>query len=284
MAETYCGKTCAECSKREELNCPGCRPGPGRELGGTCEIAMCCHRKGHETCETCGFRSSCATVRKKWNMPEYRLQKIEADKMVQKAIARRAPVLGKWLWILFWLVIPANVASFMTMESVVEWLPQLRLPGEILSLACNLTYSLILLRLASEEEGYRTAGICGIISSAVSALAASSSAQESPAWALLVTIPMAVVALVGEYNEFTAHATVLAGVHNEQSDKWENLWKWNIGMYAALLGSTLLLVIIPVIGAIVLIGSTLGMLVVSILKLVYLYRTAKIFRDYRPGE
>ena len=30
MAETYCGKSCAECSKRDILNCPGCKAGPGR--------------------------------------------------------------------------------------------------------------------------------------------------------------------------------------------------------------------------------------------------------------
>lgn len=28
MAETYCGKTCAECTQKEILNCPGCKAGP----------------------------------------------------------------------------------------------------------------------------------------------------------------------------------------------------------------------------------------------------------------
>ena len=52
MAETYCGKSCAECTKKEELNCMGCKTGPGRPFGGDCELAKCVRDKGHETCET----------------------------------------------------------------------------------------------------------------------------------------------------------------------------------------------------------------------------------------
>ena len=37
---------------------------------------------------------------------------------------------------------------------------------------------------------------------------------------------------------------------------------------------------IPILGLLVVLGSAIGMIVVSILKLVYLYRTAKLFREY----
>ena len=55
MAETYCGKICAECAQKETLNCSGCKAGPGRQFGGDCKLAKCCRAKGHQECATCGF-------------------------------------------------------------------------------------------------------------------------------------------------------------------------------------------------------------------------------------
>lgn len=45
-------------------------------------------------------------------------------------------------------------------------------------------------------------------------------------------------------------------------------------------GSILVMLIIPILGAI---AGTIGTVVVGILKFVYLYRTAKIFREYPVG-
>ena len=52
-------------------------------------------------------------------------------------------------------------------------------------------------------------------------------------------------------------------------------------MYGAMLGSILIIVIIPILGLLVTLAAAIGLIVVSILKLVYLYRTAKLFRDYQ---
>ena len=43
------------------------------------------------------------------------------------------------------------------------------------------------------------------------------------------------------------------------------------------------MMIIPILGAIAILGCAIGTVVVGILKLVYLYRTAKIFREYPVG-
>ena len=95
MAETYCGKSCEECTKKEQLNCSGCKTGPGRQFGGDCELAKCVRDKGHETCDTCGFKGNCGTLRIRDSMPDYRIRKIEAGEQRKAAIAKRAPVLGK---------------------------------------------------------------------------------------------------------------------------------------------------------------------------------------------
>lgn len=36
MAQNYCGNDCTVCERKEGLNCPGCKVGPGRTYGGDC--------------------------------------------------------------------------------------------------------------------------------------------------------------------------------------------------------------------------------------------------------
>ena len=284
MTETYCGKSCAECTQKEQLNCSGCKTGPGRQFGGDCELAKCIRDKGHKTCDTCSYKGNCGTLRSRDNMPDYRRRKIEAEEMRKAAIAKRAPVLGKWLWIIFWLIIPSTIGSLMANESTTKILPGLFMPGQMINAICSLTYGAILLKLGSEEDRYRTAGICALIAGASSALAAIvNGGFKGATWILIFTIPAAIVALVGEYNEYMGHSAVLSGVDNELSEKWEVLWKWYIGLFLGIFGSILVMLIIPVFGAIAVIGCTIGTVVVGILKLVYLYRTAKIFREYPVG-
>ena len=284
MAATYCGKSCEECTKKAQLPCSGCKTGPGRQFGGDCELAKCVRDKGHETCETCGFKGNCGTLRSRESMPDYRIKKIEAEVMRKAAIAKRAPVLGKWLWIIFWLVIPSSIGSIMSHETTAKILPGLFMPGQIINAICSLIYGAILLKLGSEEDRYRTAGICALIAGGVSAVVAIITvAAEEATWTLLFTLPAAVVAMVGEYNEYMAHSAVLSGVDNELSEKWEVLWKWYIGLFLGMFGCIIVMLIIPILGAIAILGGAIGTVVVGILKLVYLYRTAKIFREYPVG-
>lgn len=280
MAETYCGKTCAECAQKEALSCPGCKAGPGRQYGGDCDLARCARKKSHETCDTCSLRLNCSTLQWRDRMPDYRRRRMEAEQQRQVAIARRAPVLGKWLWILFWLIIPSTIASVMT-EIATEIAPALYIPGQLLNAVVVTANGVILLILASEEDRYRTAGICSLVSGAVSILiAVISGIAETAPWMLLVSLPLTVVSLVGEYNEFMGHAAVLTGVDNEQSTKWERLWKWFLGMFCGLYGSVVIIMIVPLIGFLLILASAIGLIVVSIAQLVYLYRTAQIFRNY----
>lgn len=284
MTETYCGKTCGECPQKETLSCPGCKTGPGRQLGGDCQLAKCVREKGHETCDTCGFQGNCLTLRCRNQMPEDRLKKIQAEEIRKADIAKRAPVLGKWLWILFWLVIPSTIGSFMTNNTIQEILPGLYVPGQVINTVCSLAYGGILLKLGSVEGGYRTAGICYLITGGLGVLTALlGGIGVTAGWILFFSIPAAIVSLVGEFNTYLAHSIVLTGVDNELSEKWTNLWKWNIGLFLGIFGCIVVMMILPLLGAIAILAAAVGLLVVSILKLVYLYRTANIFREYPDG-
>lgn len=280
MAETYCSKTCAECAQKETLNCPGCKAGPGQQFGGDCDLAKCCRSKGHETCDTCGFKGNCGTLRSRDYMPDDRRRKLEMRRSEKAAIARRAPILGKWLWILFWLFIPAEIAGLMSSEPVTQAIPALAVPGLILGAAVNLAYCLILLKISYEEELYRKAGICGLVAYILGAAATLLSNGETLGWTLIFTIPGAIIGLVGDYQEFMAHSSVLYGIDRVLSDKWEKLWRWYIGCFAAMIGSVIVIFLIPVLGILVVAAAAIALLVIEILKLVHLYRTAKVFREF----
>lgn len=280
MAETYCGKACEDCTQREAMQCPGCRTGPGREIGGDCELARCVRGKGHETCGTCLNRMSCGTFQRRERMPEERRKKQEAREYERQRLARRAPFLGKWLWLLFWLVVPGTLASLMSLEIFQTSAPGLFLFGKITNFAVSLVYGLILLKLGTEEDGYRTAGTCSLVSAAVSILLTLLTGGENPGWTLIFSLPAAAVGLYGEYREYMTHSAILRGVDNTQADNWESLWKWYIGTYIAMFGGIFLMFIIPVLGLLVILAGAIGLVVVGITQLVYLYRTAKLFREY----
>lgn len=281
MAETYCGKTCETCPHREALACPGCKSGPGRAWSGACDLAQCCMNKGHDACESCNFHVTCATYKDREAIPERRIRKQAEEAAQAKRLAENTPFLGKWLWLLFWLVVPGELAGLMSDKTVAGWFPALYLPGQILSVLCVVAYGLILLKLSSKEDHYRTAGTCALVAAAANALALCfSGGHHAETWTLLLSLPAAAVALYGEYHEYMGHSRVLSDADRELSGKWEILWKWYIGLFAALCVSVLVAFLIPVLGLLAALATAIGSFVVSILKLVYLYRTAQVFRAH----
>lgn len=280
MAETYCGKSCGECEQREKQNCRGCKNGPGMQIGGDCELARCCRMKGHETCATCGFSGTCGMLRGREGIPEDRQRRTEREAARKAAVAGRAPVLGKWLWVLFWLFIPATVGAFLSNENVVSLLPGLYYPGMLLSGGCSLVYAGILLAVSPVEERYRGAGICMLISSAANLLTAVISGGTEMVGMLFLTIPAGIVAIVGECKEYTAHSYALLDADSVLGEKWSDLRKWYIGAFCCILGGVVLTFVVPVLGLIVTLAASITLVVVSITKLVYLYRTADVFRRY----
>jgi len=159
--------------------------------------------------------------------------------------------------------------------------PVLRIVGLVLRAVCSVAVGVIFLRLTSEEEHYRSAGICALVAGVASILVACfSGGAKAPTWTLAISIPSAIVGMVGEYHEFTAHSVVLTGLDNRLSQQWSSLWKWYIGTYCALIGSVLLIIISPILGLLVSIVAAIGLVIVSLLKLGYLYQTASAFRSY----
>ena len=205
----------------------------------------------------------------------------ESEQKRKELIADRAAILGKWLWILFWLVVPATIAGVMKNEKIMNVSPGIYLCGQVINAACSIAYGVILLKLSAVDDRYHTAGICSLITAGVSILIVLLfGTSEAPSWSPIITLPAAGIGLIREYNEYSAHSSVLVGADDELSEKWTTLWKWFIRCTLGMIGSILLALFSPILGTVLLIGAAIGIVIVSITKLVYLYRTAKVFREF----
>ena len=198
------------------------------------------------------------------------------DPEQREAALRRAPVLGKWLWVLFWFIIPSTVAGLLTVDALEG--TALYAFGTALSALCSLAYGLILLKIGDLCGHYRTAGICMVISAVGNAAVELIWGDGSPTWVLLPLVLLAIAALAGVYREYLGHSEMLEGVDGELAEKWRKLWKWYIISFAVTIGGIFAALISPVLAIFVVLGGAIAAVVVSVLKLVYLYRTAKVFR------
>lgn len=188
-------------------------------------------------------------------------------------------LLAKWMRILFWLIIISTAANLLTSENVTNAAPPLESAGQILNIAANVAYGVALLKIASESMNYRNSAICRFITVAVAIAVIPISDNTEFFIAIPVVILSIVMDMVGEYYEFMGHAEVLRGADRTLSYKWLTLWKWYIGTFLGMIGGTVLAVMIPLIGLIVVLASTVGTLVISIVKIVYIYKTAGVFRN-----
>lgn len=199
-----------------------------------------------------------------------------------------AAVLAGRLKVLLWLVVPGTIAGFLSDEALAAHWPDLASLGEILGILCSVVYGLLLLSLAKVNGGYRAAGACTLFVVAagviVQVLTESGDPYMKDGGALMVALLSGVAALVGEYTECTSHAEALEPVDLELSGKWRRLWKWYIGTYLGSVGSIVVVMIFGPLGLLVMLASIIGMMVVAILKLVYLWRTARTFREYEEME
>ena len=89
-----------------------------------------------------------------------------------------------------------------------------------------------------------------------------------------------VLGLIATYNEYMAHASVMSGIDDAMAKKWRELWTWYVRILLCLAGSIVLMLIIPLLGLVVFSSTAIGFVVVLIVELVYLYRSAKICRGY----
>ena len=190
---------------------------------------------------------------------------------------------------LLWLVVPGTIAGLMSDEALSAHWPDLASLGEILGILCSVVYGLLLLSLAKVNGGYRAAGACTLFVVAAGVIVQVLGGSGDPhnverSIALILTFLSGVAALVGECAECTSHAEVLEPVDMALSQRWRRLMKWYVGLFLGTFAGILVALFSQWLGLLVMTAATVGSLVVAILKLVYLWRTARTFREYEEME
>ena len=74
--------------------------------------------------------------------------------------SEKAPFLSKWLWLLFWLVIPQALASLLSGNVIPADYSALLLLGKIFQLIYYLGCGLVMLELSPILSRYRSPGLC----------------------------------------------------------------------------------------------------------------------------
>lgn len=278
--ENVCGKSCESCAWKARLNCSGCREDMGKPFTGPCGIAACCRERGHERCGTCTSFSLCSRRAQRDDIPRMELQRREGEADKQRRLAEDAPLMGKWVWWMFWLVIPMELASLMTADFVTQAYPAVGTAGRALELLCSLAYALFLWKLTPVLRDYRTAALCHLVVTVMSLVLLV--LPEKPALVLLVGIPSIAVSFYGSYVEFFTHAQAVEPLDADLAAGWRKLWKLlllSLGSLVFLFFSMFMGPFVMVLAALAAVGLAIYY---AVTRMIYLWRTAKLFRTWTP--
>ena len=278
MGETYCGKSCLDCVSKEALNCPGCRLGPGNAVQGDCDLAHCCRSRGNGSCYDCNFKIRCDKYAKRESAPDDRQRRLKRRNAEQDRVGEVAeftPMIARLMRILLWLTIPNAIASVFTNATMRPILPIFYVPGVILQFASNIGYCFVLFAMSQLEDRYRKAGICVLIGIGISLLTSLTAGVPGVAFLYSVLLlPSVILTFISAYQECIAHSEMMAEVDVYVSNKWVMLWKAYLIVYSLMYGSIILLILEPVLGLIAAVVGSIGIVIVSIAKLVLLHQSA----------
>lgn len=272
---SYCGKKCDQCYQRRDLDCPGCETGPGKPVFGTCKISMCCRGKRYDNCGQCAEAPHCQRLSECAMAPVKRLQQRQDSARMEKTMDQIGPTVAKTFRLIFWLEVLMLVR--IGMLELYVWFPGLDVWGLMLQFGTTLACGIVLIRLGAVFRRFRTAGVFMLISG-VSIFLANILMGILPLLAALLLLEGMVLSFLGEYQELTGYAQVMDAVDAARADAWRGLWKWFLIVHIVLYVSELSVVFLPYLGSAFYVLAGLGQLAVTVLKLIYLRRSAEYFR------
>ena len=180
-----------------------------------------------------------------------------------------------------------------------KYIPGNELIDKIIAGIFLLTRSIIIYRLFTMQKKYQAAGILGIL--AVIMFAVESIVfidGKYDAWSLIVTIPTFIIYAISEIMEMKAHSLVLEEAHDKMSRRWNILKNLYIGSLISFVFGALIIILLNlitgslsfnfdnttnvmvmlVIGVILISVGIILILIVSIMKIVFIFLTAKFLR------
>ena len=209
------------------------------------------------------------------NQEEMKRQEQEKEDRLREIV----PVLGTWMTALLWLMLPTVLVALLLADTESKFY----IPGQILSWVLGLAVALIYFRMSSVESRYRRVGwfYIGVLAVSVAgALLLALGMDVNSPWLLIVILPKMVFSLLAVYNEFAGHTKVLEDINESLSEKWEKLRPAYMTFASLEHIAMLLIIAAPVFGMVVSMIASIGVSITSILQLIYMFKTAKFFREY----
>ncbi len=185
----------------------------------------------------------------------------------------------KWFWNLFLLVICSNLISFAMADFVIGDSIVLNVLSMVVSLAGQFLYAVLLTILAQRASGYAKAGKYYLYSALVVFVCDIAGLFETLASiATVISIAGSVLSLCGQYHEMMNHKTVLASMNEKLSHRWEALWIWTLRCMIVMVISIPVMILAVAVGGMLGLVASLGMTVISVIKIVTLYQSAMCFK------
>lgn len=182
-----------------------------------------------------------------------------------------ATLLHKWTDILFKIIIASVVFNLIT--NLMSDGSAIRIVTNIVESLINIAYGCVLVLISKTNKKYFISGIALIAYKLVYLFNLYIIKPEDKITVLAISLGIIVVGMWGEYNEFIAHAEVLANYDEAMSDKWVKLWNWYIISMCVTIGGLFLSTVISLI-------ATIVVIVISILKIIYLRKTKEVYELY----
>lgn len=286
MHDSYCGKSCEACETKEQLNCSGCKKGPGQKNDGDCTIAACCRTEGCNSCENCTRVANCELFQIRDNIPNRRLQSKDSDdEYIDASTLRKYKNLAELINIIF---ITSVISFVITLISSFIGENNILLQG-IFSLCSGISsiiYIVAICKMGKYNSCFKEIFILWLISIALSIIFLLLS-DITVILSTITALALLILMFICLKKEFEGYAELTAGLSKNLSRNWETLGKrFSLFISLLIIGlivSLVLIFLIPIFGiisAIFFVIMAILCIVLMIAKLIYMKKTADLFKRY----
>ena len=288
MSLNYCGRSCDGCELQTELNCKGCKNGPGG-YDNICELASCCTNKVQTSCEECIAKDGCEKIDSHKSVPDYIRNSLSSNIEKIKRIKERAKYADKFR-ILYIIAIVNIIVSILTETSISEYVPIIGMVGNIASIACSIISMIVLFDLGKVVEEYKISAYCNIavigiaiITIIISVISMFGNSSVGSVFGIILMLIALGVQLFGTYKKYQGHHEILSGIDDELAEKWEVLWNMLLIGGGGCIAGLICLFIATLLGVIVMLAACVVLIIYIVNEIKYLKKMYELFEylDYK---
>ena len=198
-----------------------------------------------------------------------------------EAVVRRAPVMAKWLMTMFWVNIAHIIINFIKIESSVTYTTI----QSILVNVCTLVICFSLFQMRGEDARYGRAALFSLIPVVFDLVfGVVIGYGDSTGTVIFVALVSVILSLLATYNEYHAHSCIVGDLDRDLGERWKKLWVWQIIGIVGTFFAIVLALVAAGFGAFLVLVAAVYVLVIQIIYLVTLYRSAKAYRAVVEDE